>query len=83
MAYKKNKKKSNSYKRKKKYSYADRHSYYAKKADYGKTAKEQDYAMGYLEGMRGVRGNIAGTDAGEAGNEAGLRFWSKLKSVKI
>ncbi|MBR2335008.1 MAG: hypothetical protein IKA62_02145 [Clostridia bacterium] len=80
MAYKK---KSKIYRRRKKFSYSDRFSYYGKKAEYGKTAKEQDYAMGYLDGMRGVRGNIAGTDAGEAGNEAGLRFWSKLKSIKI
>ena len=83
MAYKKNYKKFKTSKGKKKYSYADRHSYYAKKAEYGKTAKEQDYALGYLEGMRGVRGNIAGTDAGEAGNVAGLRFWAKLKTFKI
>ena len=83
MAYKKNKKKPKMYRGKKKYSYVDRHSYYGKKAEFGKTAKEQDFALGYLDGMRGVRGNIAGTDAGEAGNAAGLRFWSRLKSVKI
>ena len=69
--------------KKKKYSLTDRHAYYAKKAQYGKTSKEQDYAMGYLDGMRGIRNTKIGTDAGDAGNAAGLRFWNKLIKKKI
>ena len=67
----------------KKYSFIDRMNYYDHKANYGKTAKEQDYAYGYLDGMRGVRGNNTGTDACEAGNKAGLRFWDKITKIKL
>ena len=81
MAYKKN------YSRRKramkKYSFIDRHNYYQEKANNGKTIKEQDFAYGYLDGMNGVQGNVAGTKEGRAGNDAGLRFWSKMIKKKI
>lgn len=81
MAYKKNKKKPKMYR--KKYSFSDRMSYYKNKANSGKTIKEQDYAYGYLDGMRGIQGNSVGTKDGEAGNKAGLRFWLKLTNIKL
>ena len=71
------------YKSRKRYSFVDRMSYYEKKANFGKNIKEQDYAYGYLDGMRGIQGNTVGTKEGKAGNEAGLRFWSKLTKVKF
>ena len=83
MAYKKNKKKPKMYRGKKKYSFVDRMSYYGDKANSGKTIKEQDYAYGYLDGMRGIQGNSVGTKEGEAGNRAGLRFWSRLTRIKL
>ena len=71
------------YKSRKKYSMVDRLKYYGEKANHGKTLKQQDYAYGYLDGVRGIKGNQTGTKACEAGNEAGLRFWSRLTRVKL
>ena len=67
----------------KKYSFLDRKAYYTEKANKGKTVKQQDYAYGYLSGMEGVVDSRIGTKAEKAGNEAGLRFWSKLVNKKI
>ena len=67
----------------KKYSYVERMNYYSEKANRGKTVKEQDFAIGYLSGMRGVIDHTLGTDAGDAGNEAGLRFWNKIVKIKV
>ena len=86
MAYKKNKKKPKMYRGKKryrKYSFFDRDEYYQKKAMSGKTDKERDFAYGYLDGMRGVQSNLEESKACQAGNKAGLRFWSNLKLTKI
>ena len=80
MAFNRNKKKPKMYR--KKYSYLDRKSYYQEKANSGKTIKEQDYAYGYLDGMRGIVGRNE-TESEKAGNNAGLRFWSKLTKTKI
>ena len=67
----------------KKYSFVERMNYYDEKASRGKTVKEQDFAIGYLQGMRGIVDNRLGTDSGEAGNKAGLRFWHKMTKTKI
>lgn len=67
----------------KKYSFVERMDYYEKKANRGKTVKEQDFAYGYLDGMRGISGNMVGTKEGENGNKAGLRFWHKMTKTKI
>ena len=88
MAYNKTfkKAKSKNFKKKKsykKYSFLDRMSYYENKLNNGKTRKEQDYAYGFLSGMRGIRDSRIDTDSGKAGNDAGLRFWHKLTKFKI
>lgn len=82
MAFKKNSKfkKRNKFKR---YSFIDRKSYYANKADNGKTSAEQDYAIGYLRGMNGIRDRTIGSESGDRGNDAGLKFWSKMIKTKI
>ena len=84
MAYKKYYRRKNYKKNKRKgYSYIDRMEHYQKKANNGKSAREQDYAYGYISGMRGVVDNRIGTEAEKKGNNAGLRFWEKLTKVKI
>lgn len=81
MAYKKNYKRRK--KSMKKYSFNDRYDYYERMANKGKTIYDQEYAYGYLDGMRGVKGTVVGTEACRAGNDAGLRFWSKMTQKKI
>ena len=81
MAYKKNQfKKRKKFKR---YSFVERQRYYNNKAGNGKTSSEQDYAIGYLQGMSGIRDRTIGSDAGDRGNDAGLKFWSKMIKTKI
>ena len=74
--------KNKNFKKRKKYSYLDRMSYYEKKAYSGKTIREQDYAYGYLDGMRGIIGRNE-TASEKAGNDAGLRFWSRLTKTEL
>ena len=67
----------------KKYSYIDRANYYENKASKGATRKEQDFAYGYLDGLRGVKVHPDSSEHEKNGNNAGLRFWNRMTRTKI
>ena len=70
-------------KRYKKYSYNDRAKYYENKALGGATRKEQDFAYGYLDGLNGKIVHTNSSKEEKRGNDAGLRFWDKIRRIKI
>ena len=76
-------KSKNPSKKYKKFSFLDRYTYYQNKANNGATRKEQDFAYGYLDGMRGIRIHPDSSEHEKSGNTAGLRFWGKMTQKKI